>query len=285
MLPDVVAKFLSCTHFFHNFLDFFFFCSMLSLCPTLRFSLISTEGLICSSSRPPLNTLPLFLKKVTLSIDSNVMSSVCEKGGKVTVLHCFWQRCHLCSGVLSLLVMNYFPFCGTGSQSCRTGRVYDLMADVGGGGLFFLVHLSTGLQRLWTKLCGQTLLSTTGWRITFQTNGSSFHENRLCCGFKSAPQTGRRPCFQVVLFPPRMSRRVCWGNPKGLSQRSHLFRRPTGRPARQRCALKKLRGKISGHLLREPLGRAGAQPRDSTAPRPARLLPPGEAVMFTLRGL
>lgn len=31
--------------------------------------------------------------------------------------------------------------------------------------------------------------------------------------------------FFPPFFPPRMSRRVCWGNPKGLSQRSHLFRR------------------------------------------------------------
>lgn len=40
--------------------------------------------------------------------------------------------------------------------------------------------------------------------------------------------------FSSGSFPPRMSRRVCWGNPKGLSQRSHLFRRP----ARQRSTLK-----------------------------------------------
>lgn len=175
--------------------------------------------------------------------------------------------------------MNYFPFCGTGSQSCRTGRVYDLMADEGGF-LFFLVHLSTGLQRRWTKLGGQTLLSTTGWRITFETNGSSFHQTAFCCGFKPAPQTGRRPCFQVVLFLPE------WAAVSVEETQKGWVRDPIssgGRPALR--ALKRLRGKTSGHLLREPLGRAVAQPRDSTAPRPARLLPPGEAVMFTLRGL
>lgn len=62
-----------------------------------------------------------------------------------------------------------------------------------------------------------------------------------------------------------MSRRVCWGNPKGLSQRSHLFRRL----ARQRSPLKKLRGKISGHLLRELLGHTVLQCHDQTALRPA----------------
>lgn len=62
-----------------------------------------------------------------------------------------------------------------------------------------------------------------------------------------------------------MSRRVCWGNPKGLSQRSHLFRRL----ARQRSPLKRLRGKISGHLLRELLGHTVLQRHDQTALRPA----------------
>lgn len=63
-----------------------------------------------------------------------------------------------------------------------------------------------------------------------------------------------------------MSRRVCWGNPKGLSQRSHLFRRLE----RQRSPLKRLRGKISGHLLRELLGHTVLQRHDQTALRPAR---------------
>lgn len=62
-----------------------------------------------------------------------------------------------------------------------------------------------------------------------------------------------------------MSRRVCWGNPKGLSQRSHLFRRL----AQQRSPLKRLRGKISGHLLRELLGHTVLQRHDQTALRPA----------------
>lgn len=134
--------------------------------------------------------------------------------------------------------MNYFPFCGTGSQSYRTGRVYDLMADM--GVLFSLVHLSTGLQRrwkaVWTKLCRQTLAFYEYDRLkdNFKNKWHVLPLNILCRYFKSAPQTGRQPCFQVVIFPPRMSRRVCWGNPKGLSQRSHLFRRP----ARQCSPLK-----------------------------------------------
>lgn len=71
--------------------------------------------------------------------------------------------------------------------------------------------------------------------------------------------------FSSAFFSPRMSRRVCRGSPKGLSQRSHLFRRP----ARQRSPLKGLHGKISGHLLRELLGHTLLQPRDQAALRPA----------------
>lgn len=101
--------------------------------------------------------------------------------------------------------MNYFPFCETGSQSCKTGGVYDLMADM--GVLFFLVHLSTGLQRrwkaLWTKLCRQTLAFYEYDRLkdNFKNKWLVLPLNILCCCFKSAPQTERQPCFQVVIFP------------------------------------------------------------------------------------
>lgn len=43
-----------------------------------------------------------------------------------------------------------------------------------------------------------------------------------------------------------MSRRVCWGNPKGLSQRSHLFRRPAGAPRFEKAAWKDQRASPEG---------------------------------------
>lgn len=99
--------------------------------------------------------------------------------------------------------------------NCRTGRVYDLMAAV--GFLFFLKHSSTRLQgwrkALWTKLRRQTLTFYEYDRLNnnLKSKWLLLPLNILCCYFKSAPQTGRQPCFRVLFFsqiePPCLSRK------------------------------------------------------------------------------
>lgn len=144
---------------------------MLSLCPTLGFSLVSTKGVMCSSSQPPLDTLPLFLKKVTPSIDSNVTSSLPKLKNYSLILTALSPLRE------SFVLVGYelLPLL----PNCRTGWVYDLMAVM--GVLFSLKHWSICLQRWWkagwTKPRRQTLTFYEYDRLNNnrKANGSSVH--------------------------------------------------------------------------------------------------------------